>query len=137
MEDTCVVIKLMSGEEVVGFCDVDDIALNNSDLLLKYPLRIVTMPAAEHTLSISLMKFMPYTDTDVFTINPDSIMIIEPAAEDLTKYYQSILEYYVEENETAPDKKRGKRMAQLAAKQREVMETYALMMANTEPIVYH
>jgi hypothetical protein len=139
MEDTCVVIKLMSGEELVGFVSVDDIALSNADFLMKYPLRLVTMPSGPESLSISLMKFMPYTKTDVFAINAEAIMICEPAAEDLIKYYQNILEFYTKDEADPESDSSGhkKRRAILAAQQKEVMDTYALMFANSEPIVYH
>ena len=66
-------------------------------------------------------------------------MICEPAAEDLIKYYQNILEFYTKDEADPESDSSGhkKRRAVLAAQQKEVMDTYALMFANSEPIVYH
>ena len=135
MEETCVVIKLLSGEEIVGLVSLDDMSMGNPDFLLKYPLRLVTMQSSPVSLSINLMKFMPYANTDIFTLNSEAVMLCEPAADDLVEYYQNVVEMYEKKDD---EDFMAKRQAMHAARQEEMKELYRLMAgANTEPKVYH
>ena len=135
MEETCVVIKLLSGEEIVGLISLDDMSMGNPDFLLKYPLRLVTMQSSPVSMSINLMKFMPYANTDIFTLNSEAVLLCEPAADDLVEYYQNV----VEMNEKKDDEDfMAKRQAIHAARQEEMNDLMRLMAgANTEPKVYH
>ena len=118
MEETCVVIKLLSGEEIVGLISLDDMSMGNPDFLLKYPLRLVTMQSSPVSLSINLMKFMPYANTDIFTLNSEAVMLCEPAADDLVEYYQNVVEMYEKKDD---EDFMAKRQAVHAARQANTM----------------
>jgi hypothetical protein len=139
-EESVVVIKLISGEEIVGTTEVteDDGQPHIRDLLIKHPLRLVTMPQDPFTLAISLMKFMPYTETDVFTVSMGGIVICEPAAADLVEYYNHVSSFY-QNNESPPEEMKERHMQKREefARHAAMHQLHGMMEANTSPNTIH
>ena len=83
-------LKLNTGEEIV--CKVDNFASFDEEISLREPLRMQYIQQDPIHMTVGLTKWLPFLDVEIVNIKSSEIMIMEPAGEELIKYYQQSLE---------------------------------------------
>jgi len=93
---TTVCLKLVSGEELI--------ATKVEKNVYKDIASIVMMPGQNgvQQVSLGLMPFLPYSETDNFTFNPDAIVIEHYPNQDLINNYNRIFGAGIQVVQTMP-----------------------------------